>query len=266
MDRFELRLKLLVVLEERRLLRGTSDHAMSVPLCSRSGDVVEPLLRPQWFVRMGPMAARAVQAVETGRLSIAPAHFKTVWFDWLRHIQDWCVSRQLWWGHRIPAYYVTVKGVRQEEAIVAASLEDAMAQAVAKYECASSDIKLEQDEDVLDTWFSSGLFPFSCLGWPDAKSADLQAWHPTTLLETGQDILFFWVARMVMCSLQLTDKLPFTEVYLHSMVRDKYGRKMSKSLGNVIDPLEVIEVLGLAWMEAEEPSSVRLESQSRTSS
>ena len=104
MDRFELRLKLLVVLEERRLLRGTSDHAMSVPLCSRSGDVVEPLLRPQWFVRMGPMAARAVQAVETGRLSIAPAHFKTVWFDWLRHIQDWCVSRQLWWGHRIPAY------------------------------------------------------------------------------------------------------------------------------------------------------------------
>ena len=143
----------------------------------------------------------------------------------LDNIEPWCVSRQLWWGHRIPAYFVTLKGVRQEEAIVAPSLEAAMAEAVEKYGCAAADLALDQDEDVLDTWFSSGLFPFSCLGWPDASHADLKAWHPTTLLETGSDILFFWVARMVMCSLQLTDKLPFTEVYLHAMVRRRAPSK-----------------------------------------
>ena len=174
----------------------------------------------------------------------------TTRFRWLDNIRDWCISRQLWWGHRIPAYYITVKGVKQTEPIVAASLEEATAKACEEHECQPSDLTIVQDEDVLDTWFSSGLFPFSPLGWPDEQHADLQAWHPTSLLETGQDILFFWVARMVMCSLQLTDKLPFTEVYLHAMVRDKYGRKMSKSLGNVIDPLEVINGVSLGDLQA----------------
>ena len=219
MMRLDARVEVLKALKEMGLSRGEADNKMRLGKCSRTGDIIEPMLKPQWWVNCSGMAKRATDAVRQGELKIIPAEHKKTWFAWLDNIRDWCVSRQLWWGHRIPAYYVTVKGVRQEEAIVAASLEDAMAQAVAKYECASSDIKLEQDEDVLDTWFSSGLFPFSCLGWPDAKSADLQAWHPTTLLETGQDILFFWVARMVMCSLQLTDKLPFTEVYLHAMVR-----------------------------------------------
>ena len=140
-------------------------------------------------------------------------------FAWLDNIRDWCVSRQLWWGHRIPAYYVTVNGEAKQDPIVAASHADALKQAAETYQCAESAIKLEQDEDVLDTWFSSGLFPFSCLGWPDNDHADLKGWHPTSLLETGQDILFFWVARMTMLSLQLTDQLPFTEVYLHAMVR-----------------------------------------------
>ena len=140
--------------------------------------------------------------------------------------------------------------MKQSEPIVAASLEEATAKACEEHECQASDLTIVQDEDVLDTWFSSGLFPFSPLGWPDEQHADLQAWHPTSLLETGQDILFFWVARMVMCSLQLTDKLPFTEVYLHAMVRDKYGRKMSKSLGNVIDPLEVINGVSLGDLQA----------------
>ena len=168
-------------------------------------------------------------------------------FSWLDNIRDWCVSRQLWWGHRIPAWFATKKGEtlskldmeNNDRWIVARNEEEAMTKACVLLACPQSDIVLEQDEDVLDTWFSSGLFPFSVFGWPD-QTADLKAFYPTTLLETGSDILFFWVARMVMMGLYLTDTLPFTSVYLHAMVRDKEGRKMSKSLGNVIDPLEVI--------------------------
>ena len=152
------------------------------------------------------------------------------WFRWLDNIRDWCVSRQLWWGHRIPAYYITVRGVAQKEPIVAATLQGAIEQASTDYGCASADVRVVQDEDVLDTWFSSGLFPFSPLGWPDCSSPDLLAWHPTTLLETGQDILFFWVARMVMCSLQLTNKLPFTEVYLHAMVHSNQTREKVETM------------------------------------
>ena len=160
------------------------------------------------------------------------------------NIRDWCVSRQLWWGHRIPAYFASVEGQpKGDDAtswVVARSEDEARAQAAARFGVPEARIVLEQDEDVLDTWFSSGLFPFSTFGWPDEQHADFNAFYPNSLLETGHDILFFWVARMVMLGLQLTDKLPFTTVYLHAMVRDKYGRKMSKSLGNVIDPLEVI--------------------------
>ena len=241
MMRFEARIELLKRLKELGLYRGEATNKMRLGKCSRTGDVIEPMLKPQWWVDCSGMAKRATDAVRNGDLKIMPEDHEKTWFRWLDNIRDWCVSRQLWWGHRIPAYYVHVKGVAQKEPVVAASEAEARAQVVAATGCAPGDVALRQDEDVLDTWFSSGLFPFSPLGWPDEQSPDMKAgWHPTTLLETGHDILFFWVARMVMCSLHLTDKLPFTEVYLHAMVRDKYGRKMSKSLGNVIDPLEVI--------------------------
>jgi len=244
MMRFDARVAVLKALKEKGLFRGEADNPMAIPKCSRTGDIIEPMLKPQWWVGCEGMAKRAADAVRTGQLTIRPKEQEKEWFKWLDNIQDWCVSRQLWWGHRIPAYFAFVDGV-EVGVHVAASEAEARELALKEHKCKPSQLTLTQDEDVLDTWFSSGLFPFSCLGWPDQASADLQAWHPTTLLETGQDILFFWVARMVMCSLQLTDKLPFTDVYLHSMVRDKYGRKMSKSLGNVIDPLEVIEGVSL---------------------
>lgn len=168
------------------------------------------------------------------------------WYRWLDDCRDWCISRQLWWGHRIPAYFAIIRGqpraadLDESHWVVARSEEEAMSIAVERFGVPAADITLEQDEDVLDTWFSSGLFPFSTLGWPDVEAPDYKAFYPNQLLETGHDILFFWVARMVMMGLELTDQLPFKEVYLHAMVRDKYGRKMSKSLGNVIDPMEVI--------------------------
>jgi len=242
--RFDARVAVLKALKEKGLFRGEADNPMSIPKCSRTGDIIEPMLKPQWWVDCSGMAKRAADAVRTGELIIRPKEEEKEWFKWLDNIQDWCVSRQLWWGHRIPAYFAKVDG-KEVGVHVAATMEEARAAALAQHKCDPKKLELVQDEDVLDTWFSSGLFPFSCTGWPDKTSADLQAWHPTTLLETGKDILFFWVARMVMCSLQLTDKLPFTDIYLHSMVRDKYGRKMSKSLGNVIDPLEVIEGVSL---------------------
>jgi valyl-tRNA synthetase len=193
------------------------------------------------------MAKRSTDAVRNGELKIVPAEHEKTWFSWLDNIRDWCVSRQLWWGHQIPAWFATKAGEtleknsmeNNERWIVARSEEEAMEKAVQLLKCPKDDITLERDEDVLDTWFSSGLFPFSVMGWPD-QTDDLKAFYPTSLLETGLDILFFWVARMVMMGLELTDTLPFHTVFLHAMVRDKEGRKMSKSLGNVIDPLEVI--------------------------
>jgi valyl-tRNA synthetase len=253
MMRFDARVAVLKALKEKGLHRGEAENKMVLPKCSRTGDIIEPMLKRQWWVDCSGMARRAMEVVKSGELRITPAEYKATWFDWLEKTvtTPWCVSRQLWWGHRIPVYYAAVRGepmVDREgvpEALVAPSAEAAASMAAAKYACAPADVSLTQDEDVLDTWFSSGLFPFSCVGWPDEQSEEYRAWHPTTLLETGSDILFFWVARMVMCSLQLTDKLPFTEVFLHAMVRDKHGRKMSKSLGNVIDPLEVIDGVSL---------------------
>ena len=244
MMRFDARIEVLTRFKALGLYRGEAPNKMRLGKCSRTGDIIEPMLKPQWWVDCSGMAKRAVDAVRHGDLQIYPDAHKKTWYGWLENIRDWCVSRQLWWGHRVPAYYVKVNGV-DKPPVVAASAEAATAIAAEAHKCSPAEVSVVQDEDVLDTWFSSGLFPFSTLGWPDEKAADLQAWHPTTLLETGHDILFFWVARMVMCSLQLTDKLPFTEVYLHAMVRDKYGRKMSKSLGNVIDPLEVINGVSL---------------------
>lgn len=245
--RFDARFQVKKALDEMGLLRGVEDNKMRIPICSRSGDVIEPLLKPQWWVNCKSMAKRAADAVRDGSLKLVPEFHNDTWFRWLDNIRDWCISRQLWWGHRVPAYFVVIAG-RESEAdrnnadcwVAARDEDEARRVATERFGVSADQITLEQDEDVLDTWFSSALFPFSTLGWPDLESPDYKAFYPGTLLETGHDILFFWVARMVMMGLQLCDKLPFRTVYLHAMVRDKYGRKMSKSLGNVIDPMEVI--------------------------
>ena len=215
------------------------------------------MITPQWYVNCNGMAKRAVDAVLNDQLKIIPAEHEKTWFHWLENIKDWCVSRQLWWGHQIPAWFATVKGeslskndmANNERWIVARTEDDAYEKALKLLCVPREDIVLERDEDVLDTWFSSGLFPFSVFGWPE-NTDDMKAFYPTSLLETGLDILFFWVARMVMMGLELTDHLPFHTVYLHAMVRDKDGRKMSKSLGNVIDPLEVIRGCSLDSLHA----------------
>jgi valyl-tRNA synthetase len=206
------------------------------------------MITPQWYVNCDSMARRATDAVRNGELKIIPAEHEKTWFQWLDNIRDWCVSRQLWWGHQIPAWFATKKsetGVSKNDMenndrwVVARNEAEALEKAAKFLECSPEEVNIVRDEDVLDTWFSSGLFPFSVMGWPD-QTPDLKAFYPGSLLETGLDILFFWVARMVMMGLELTDELPFETVFLHAMVRDKEGRKMSKSLGNVIDPLEVI--------------------------
>lgn len=224
---------------------------MQIPICTRTGDIVEPLLKPQWYVDCTEMASRAVDAVKKGELEILPKEHVNTWYRWLENIHDWCISRQLWWGHRIPAYKVIVhegdKKIDNDVWVAAKSEQEAIEKGAKKVGAEPSAVTVEQDPDVLDTWFSSGLFPFSVFGWPK-ETDDLKAFFPTTLLETGHDILFFWVSRMVMLSLELTDRLPFKTVYLHAMIRDKYGRKMSKSLGNVIDPLEVINGCDLQTM------------------
>ncbi|XP_071802755.1 valine--tRNA ligase-like [Asterias amurensis] len=247
MKRFEARKAVLAALKEKGLYKETKENPMVVPICSRSKDIVEPLLKPQWYVDCTDMAAKAIKAVEEGQLKIVPdMHIKT-WNNWLTNIRQWCISRQLWWGHRIPCYFITVSddkvpagdNVDNNYWVSARTEALALEKAAKRFNVPAEKISLKQDEDVLDTWFSSALFPFSIFGWPD-KTEDLEVFYPGTLLETGHDILFFWVARMVMFGIKLTDKLPFKEVYLHAMVRDAHGRKMSKSLGNVIDPIDVI--------------------------
>ncbi len=227
LDRFEARKAVKKAIEEKGLFRGREDHAMAIGHCQRCSTVVEPYLSWQWFVDCKPLAAKAIEAVDSGRTRILPEMWKKTWDHWMHNIQDWCISRQLWWGHQIPAWYCDACG----EIIVARETPDAC------HACGSK--KLRQDEDVLDTWFSSAMWPFSTLHWPE-ETPDLKAFYPGSVLETGFDILFFWVARMMMMGLHFMDEVPFSDVYLHPMVRDAQGRKMSKSLGNAIDPLDVI--------------------------
>uniref|UniRef100_A0A0G4HI03 valine--tRNA ligase n=1 Tax=Chromera velia CCMP2878 TaxID=1169474 RepID=A0A0G4HI03_9ALVE len=227
------------------LFARKSPNEMKLGRCSRTGDIIEPMLTPQWFVDCKGMARRAVEAVRSGDLKILPQHHEKKWFEWLGKEQDWCVSRQLWWGHRIPAYRVTHPPPPpdgEEMWVVGRNLEQATQRA--KEKTGAQTVSLEQDEDVLDTWFSSGLLPFSVFGWPE-QTEELETFFPTSILETGSDILCMWVARMVMLSLHLTDRLPFETVFLHAMVRDKHGQKMEKSRGNVIDPLDVINGISL---------------------
>jgi valyl-tRNA synthetase len=248
MKRFDARKKIFEALEKMGQLKNKTKNPMTISVCQRSGDLIEPIIKPQWWVNTSIMAGRAVDAVKTGKLKILPeVHVKT-WYQWLENARDWCISRQLWWGHRIPAYLCTVKGIidkpdtnNQDHWIIAKSEEEAKKKAMEKYKVSEDKIILEQDFDVLDTWFSSGILPLSPLGWPNTDNKDFKAFYPTQLLETGSDILFFWVARMVMMSLTLHDSLPFTEVFLHNLVKDAQGKKMSKSKGNVIDPLEIIK-------------------------
>ncbi|MCL5428768.1 MAG: valine--tRNA ligase [Chloroflexi bacterium] len=235
MDRFDARKKLWSDMQAAGLTIKTERYIQRVPRSQRGGEIIEPMISTQWFVTIKPLAEPALAAVDTGRIKIVPEHFTRVYRNWMENIQDWCISRQLWWGHRIPVWYAPDGSM-----FCAYNEDEARANAKQKF---GKDVELIQDPDVLDTWFSSGLWPFSTLGWPE-QTADLAYFYPTSVLETGYDILFFWVARMIMMGLEFTSQPPFHTVYLHGLVRDDQGRKMSKTIGNVIDPLEVMDKYG----------------------
>ena len=235
LERFAARKAILADLEEQGLLVGVKEHKNAVGHCYRCGTIIEPRVSTQWFVKMEPLAKRALEVVKNGQVQITPKRWEKVYYNWLENIRDWTISRQIWWGHRIPAYYAPDGTV-----FVAKNLEEAQAQAKEKF---GESVTLREETDVLDTWFSSALWPFSTLGWPE-KTPELEKFFPTNALVTGADILFFWVARMVMMSLYITDEIPFNYVYLHGIIRDEKGRKMSKSLGNSPDPLDLIDKYG----------------------
>jgi valyl-tRNA synthetase len=229
LDRFVARDKVVEEFKRLGLLEKVEEHQNRIGTSERWGDVVEPYLSHQWFLKMDGMAAKSKAAVEAGKIEFVPREFHNQFMRWMENIHDWCISRQLWWGHRIPAYHCKKSGK-----IVVSETAPAN----------TAEHEWEQDSDVLDTWFSSGIWPLSTLGWPQADAVDMKKFYPTQVLETGFDILFFWVARMVMMCLEFTDEVPFKKVYMHPMVRDEHGQKMSKTKGNVIDPLDIMQELG----------------------
>jgi valyl-tRNA synthetase len=231
LDRFEARRQVVAHLEEQGPMVKIEDYPLSVGRCTRCKTVVEPLVSRQWFVKMKPLAEKAIAVVESGQIQFTPGHWTKTYFEWMNNIRDWCISRQLWWGHRIPAWHCR----ECQETVVAREAPTTCPRCGAAH--------LEQDPDVLDTWFSSGLWPFSTLGWPE-RTEDLATFYPTSLLISGFDILFFWDARMIMMGLEFMGEVPFRHVYLHGLVRDAERQKMSKTRGNVIDPLVVTEKYG----------------------